>query len=473
MAEEYDLVILGAGTGGYVAAIRAAQHGLKVAVVEKEKLGGTCLHKGCIPSKALLRSAEVFATSKRSEEFGVITNEVSLDFKKVQARKESIVDQLHRGVQHLLKKGKIDVYEGTGRILGPSIFSPTPGTISVERSDGEENTMLIPQYVLIATGSSPRELPGLAADGKYVLTSDHALELEVLPKSIIIVGGGVIGIEWASMLNDFGVEVTVIEYSEQILPTEDAAIAKEAARILKNKGIKMVTGAKVLPETLEKGQGVTVQAEVKGQQELYHADQLLLSVGRSANVADIGLENTDIQVEDGVIVVNEFNQTKESHMYAIGDVIGGLQLAHVASHEGIVAVDHIAGKKPDPINYDTVAKCIYSNPEVASVGLTEKQAVEQGYQIKVGTFPFKAIGKALVYGETDGFVKVIANEDNQDVLGVHMIGPHVTDLISEAALAKVLDAAHFEVAEMIHPHPTLSEVIGEAALAVDGLAIHS
>jgi dihydrolipoamide dehydrogenase len=473
MAEEYDLVILGAGTGGYVAAIRAAQHGLKVAVVEKEKLGGTCLHKGCIPSKALLRSAEVFATSKRSEEFGVITNEVSLDFKKVQARKESIVDQLHRGVQHLLKKGKIDVYEGTGRILGPSIFSPTPGTISVERSDGEENTMLIPQYVLIATGSSPRELPGLRADGKYVLTSDHALELEVLPKSIIIVGGGVIGVEWASMLNDFGVEVTVIEYSEQILPTEDAAIAKEAARILKNKGIKIVTGAKVLPETLEKGQGVTIQAEAKGQQESYHADQLLLSVGRSANVADIGLENTDIQVEDGVIVVNEFNQTKESHMYAIGDVIGGLQLAHVASHEGIVAVDHIAGKKPDPINYDTVAKCIYSNPEVASVGLTEKQAVEQGFRVKVGTFPFKAIGKALVYGESDGFVKVIANKDNHDVLGVHMIGPHVTDLISEAALAKVLDAAHFEVAEMIHPHPTLSEVIGEAALAVDGLAIHS
>ncbi|KHF39522.1 dihydrolipoyl dehydrogenase [Halalkalibacter okhensis] len=473
MAEEYDLVILGAGTGGYVAAIRAAQHGLKVAVVEKEKLGGTCLHKGCIPSKALLRSAEVFATAKRSEEFGVITNDVSLDFKKVQARKETIVDQLHRGVQHLLKKGKIDVYEGTGRILGPSIFSPTSGTISVERSDGEENTMLIPQYVLIATGSSPRELPGLKADGKYVLTSDHALSLEVLPKSMIIVGGGVIGIEWASMLNDFGVDVTVIEYSKQILPTEDEAIAKEAARILKKKGVTIITDAKVLPETLKKDEGVTVHAESKGQQKAYHAEQLLVSVGRVANVADIGLENTDIQVENGVIAVNEFNQTKESHMYAIGDVIGGLQLAHVASHEGIVAVDHIAGKKPDPINYDTVAKCIYSNPEMASVGLTEKQALDQGYRIKVGTFPFKAIGKALVYGETDGFVKVVANEDNQDVLGVHMIGPHVTDLISEAALAKVLDAAHFEVAEMIHPHPTLSEVIGEAALAVDGLAIHS
>ncbi|MDT8862547.1 dihydrolipoyl dehydrogenase [Alkalihalobacillus sp. MEB130] len=473
MAEEYDLVILGAGTGGYVAAIRAAQHGMKVAVVEKEKLGGTCLHKGCIPSKALLRSAEVYATAKRSSDFGVLTGDVSLDFSKVQERKESIVEQLHRGVQQLLKKGKIDVFEGKGRILGPSIFSPTPGTISIEHNDGEENTMLIPQYVLIATGSSPRELPGLSADGKYVLTSDHALTLESLPKSIIIVGGGVIGIEWASMLNDFGVEVTVIEYSNQILPTEDADIAKEAARLMKKKGITLVTGAKVLPESLEKGEGVSIKAERNGEQHVYHADQLLLSVGRSANVADIGLENTDIQVENGAIVVNEFNQTKESHMYAIGDVIGGLQLAHVASHEGIVAVDHIAGKNPEAINYETVAKCIYSSPEIASVGLTEKQATEQGFQIKIGKFPFKAVGKALVYGQSDGFAKIIVNDSNQDVLGVHMIGPHVTDLISEAALAKVLDAAHFEIAEMIHPHPTLSEVIGEAALAVEGLAIHS
>ncbi|GAE24623.1 dihydrolipoamide dehydrogenase [Halalkalibacter wakoensis JCM 9140] len=473
MAEEYDLVILGAGTGGYVAAIRAAQHGLKVAVVEKEKLGGTCLHKGCIPSKALLRSAEVYATAKKADEYGVETGEINLNFSKVQARKKSVVDQLHRGVEHLLKRGKIDVFEGKGRILGPSIFSPTPGTISIERTDGEENTMLIPKHVIIATGSSPRELPGLAADGKYVLTSDHALELEHLPTSIIIVGGGVIGIEWASMLNDFGVSVTVLEASEQILPTEDADIAREAARVLKKKGIKIITNANVLPETLETGDGIAIQAERNGTKQAYKADQLLLSVGRKANIADIGIENTDIEVKNGTIVVNQYNQTKESHMYAIGDVIGGLQLAHVASHEGILAVDHIAGKKPEPLNYDTVAKCVYSNPEVASVGLTEKQATEQGFRVQVGKFPFKAIGKALVYGETDGFVKIIANSDNQDVLGVHMIGPHVTDLISEAALAKVLDAAHVEIAEMIHPHPTLSEVIGEAALAVEGIAIHS
>ncbi|ARK31377.1 dihydrolipoyl dehydrogenase [Halalkalibacter krulwichiae] len=473
MAEEYDLVILGAGTGGYVAAIRAAQHGMRVAVVEKEKLGGTCLHKGCIPSKALLRSAEVFSAAKRSEDFGVITSNVQLNFSKVQERKRSIVEQLHRGVQHLMKKGKIDVFEGTGRILGPSIFSPTPGTISIERTDGQENTMLIPQYVLIATGSSPRALPGLEADGQYVLTSDHALELEALPSSILIVGGGVIGIEWASMLADFGVEVTVIEYGDQILPTEDFEIAKEAVKQLKKKGITFVTNAKILADTLKKNKGIKISAEVNGQLQVFESEKLLLSVGREPNVKNIGLENTDIEVENGAIKVNEFGQTKETHMYAIGDVIGGLQLAHVASHEGIVAVDHLAGKKPEVINYETVPKCIYSSPEMASVGLTEKEAKEQGYQLKIGTFPFKAIGKALVYGETEGFVKVIVNAKNDDLLGVHMIGPHVTDLISEAALAKVLDAASFEIAETIHPHPTLSEVIGEAALAVDGFAIHS
>jgi dihydrolipoamide dehydrogenase len=473
MAEEYDLVVLGAGTGGYVAAIRAAQHGLKVAVVEKEKLGGTCLHKGCIPSKALLRSAEVYETAKRSDDFGVVTGDVSLDFSKVQKRKESIVEQLHRGVQHLMKKGKIDVFEGTGRILGPSIFSPTPGTISVEMSNGDENMMLIPQNVIVATGSSPRTLPGLEVDGNYVLTSDEALQLESLPQSIIIVGGGVIGIEWASMLNDFGVEVTVVEYGSTILPTEDKDISKEATKVLKKKGIKIVTDAKVMADTLEKGDSVSIKAAIDGKEETFTAEKLLVSVGRSANVKDIGLENTDIIVENGVIEVNNFYQTKESHIYAIGDVIGGLQLAHVASHEGIIAVDHMARKNPMPIDYDTVSKCIYSHPEMASVGITEDEAKKRGHNVKIGSFPFKAIGKALVFGETDGFVKIVVDADNDDVLGVHMIGPHVTDMISEAALAKVLDAAHFEIAHTIHPHPTLSEVIGEAALAVEGKAIHS
>ncbi len=471
VAQEYDLVILGGGTGGYVAAIRASQAGLKTALVEKGNLGGTCLHKGCIPSKALLRSAEVYATAKKSEEFGVITSDVSVNFAKVQERKGKIVDQLHKGVQHLMKQGKIDVYEGMGRILGPSIFSPTAGTISVEMNNGEENEMLVPKNVIVATGSRPRTLPGLEIGGN-VMTSDEALSMEEIPKSIIIVGGGVIGIEWASMLADFGAEVTVLEFADRIIPTEDKDISKEMQRLMKKRGVNIVTKAKVLPETLKQDGGVTISAEVKGEQKEFKAEKLLVSVGRQANTEGIGLENTDIQVEKGHIVVNEHLQTKETHIYAIGDVIGGLQLAHVASHEGIHAVEHIANQNPSPIDYDLVSKCIYSAPEAASVGLTEDQAKEQGHKVKIGKFSFRAIGKALVFGESDGFVKIVADEETDDILGVHMIGPHVTDMISEAGLAKVLDATPWEVAHTIHPHPTLSEAIGEAALAVDGKAIH-
>ncbi|MEH7124451.1 dihydrolipoyl dehydrogenase [Bacillus sp. JJ1503] len=472
MAEEYDLVILGGGTGGYVAAIRASQLGLKTALVEKGKLGGTCLHKGCIPSKALLRSAEVYATTKRSEEFGISASNIEVNFSKVQERKNKIVDQLHKGVQHLMKQGKIDIYEGTGRILGPSIFSPMPGTISVEMNNGDENAMLIPKNVIVATGSRPRTLPGLEIGGN-VMTSDEALMMEEIPSSIIIVGGGVIGIEWASMLSDFGAEVTVVEYADRIIPTEDKEVSREMQRLMKKKGVKIVTGAKVLPETLKQAESnVAISAEVKGEQREFTAEKLLVSVGRQANIEGIGLENTDIQVEKGFIATNEFFQTKESHIYAIGDVIGGLQLAHVASHEGIVAVEHIANENPQPINYSLVSKCIYSSPEAASVGYTEEEAKEMGFKVKTGKFSFRAIGKALVFGEADGFVKIIADEDTNDILGVHMIGPHVTDMISEAGLARVLDATPWEVAHTIHPHPTLSEAIGEAALAVDGKAIH-
>ncbi|WP_430785384.1 dihydrolipoyl dehydrogenase [Virgibacillus flavescens] len=472
MAKEYDLVILGGGTGGYVAAIRASQLGLQVAIVEKGDLGGTCLHRGCIPSKALLRSAEVLRQTKEASEYGIDTKDTSLNFAKVQERKNSIVSTLHQGVQGLMKKGKIDVYEGFGRILGPSIFSPMPGTISIEYENGDENTMIVPKNVLVATGSRPKSLPGLEIDGSVVMSSDEALQMEELPKSIIIVGGGVIGIEWASMLADFGVDVTVIEYLDQILPTEDDAIAKEAEKLLKNKGIRFVKSAKVLADTLSIDKGVTIEAEINGKNETFKAEKMLVSVGREANTTNIGLENTDIVVDKGFIQTNKNYQTKETHIYAIGDVIGGMQLAHVASHEGIVAVEHMADQNPHPIEYDNIPSCIYSNPEIASVGLTEKQAKDKGFDIKVGKFPFKAVGKALVHGESDGFVKIIADKNTDDLLGCHMIGPHVTDMISEAGLAKVLDATPWEIAESIHPHPTLAEVMGEAALAVDGKQIH-
>ncbi|WP_077603105.1 dihydrolipoyl dehydrogenase [Oceanobacillus sojae] len=472
MAAEYDLVILGGGTGGYVAAIRASQLKMKVAIVEKAALGGTCLHRGCIPSKALLRSAEVYQQTRNADEFGVEVNEPVLNFIKVQQRKKAIVDQLHKGVQGLMKKGKIDVYQGFGRVLGPSIFSPMPGTISVEYENGDENDMLIPKNVLIATGSEPNTLPGLDFDGELVISSNEALEMEELPKSMLIVGGGVIGVEWASMLNDFGVDVTVLEYQKQILPTEDKDVAKEMEKQLKKRGVKIVTGANVQADTLAKNDYISVEAMIGDKTERFEAEKMLVSVGRKANIENIGIENTDIQISNHVIDTNGFYQTKESHIYAIGDVIGGMQLAHVASHEGIIAVEHIADENPQKIDYNAVSSCIYANPEAARVGLTEKQAKEEGYELVIGKFPFKAVGKALVYGETDGFVKIITDKKTQDLLGVHMIGPHVTDMISEAGLAKVLDATAWEISQTIHPHPSLSEVIGEAALAVDGKQIH-
>ncbi|MDW0112104.1 dihydrolipoyl dehydrogenase [Sporosarcina saromensis] len=474
MAQEYDVVILGGGTGGYVAAIRAAQLGLKTALVEKDLLGGTCLHRGCIPSKALLKSAEVYQMTKNeATHFGVDTTGTTLNFSRVQARKDEIVSQLHKGVTALMKKGKIDVYEGHGRMLGPSIFSPMPGTISVEMNNGEENEMLILKNLIIATGSRPRTLPGLELDEQQILSSDGALRMTELPTSMLIVGGGVIGIEWASMLNDFGVEVTVVEYADRILPTEDEDISKEMKKLLSKKGITFVTGAKVLPDSLEKSKdSISIAADVSGETTQFTAEKMLVSVGRQANTEGIGIENTEIQIENGYIQTKTTFQTKESHIYAIGDCIGGLQLAHVASHEGITAVEHIAGNNVEPINYTTIARCIYSSPEASSVGLTEKQAKEQGYDVKVAKFPFAAIGKALVNGNADGFVKVIADKQSDDLLGVHMIGAHVTDLISEAGLAMVLDATPWEVASTIHPHPSLSEVIGEASLAVDGKAIH-
>lgn len=474
MAREYDVVILGGGTGGYVAAIRAAQLGLKTALVEQGKLGGTCLHKGCIPSKALLKSAEIFDTAKnQAAAFGVDTKEVTLDFSRVQARKEGIVKQLHSGVTALMKKGKIDVFEGLGRMLGPSIFSPMPGTISVEMNNGDENEMLILKNLIIATGSRPRTLPGLNFDEQQIMSSDGALAMEALPKSIIIVGGGVIGIEWASMLNDFGVEVTVIEYADRIIPTEDEDISKEMKKLLTKKGINFVTNAKVLPETLVKtADSVTISAKLNGEVMAFTAEKMLVSVGRQANVEGIGLDNTEIELDNGYIKTRPTFQTKEHHIYAIGDVIGGLQLAHVASHEGIAAVEHIAGLKNEPIDYTKISRCIYSSPEASSVGITEQQAKDQGFEVKIGKFPFMAIGKALVNGNSDGFVKIVADKNTDDILGVHMIGAHVTDLISEAGLAMVLDATPWEVASSIHPHPSLSEVMGEAALAVDGKAIH-
>lgn len=473
MTKEYDLVILGGGTGGYVAAIRAQQLGMNVAVVEKEKLGGTCLHNGCIPSKALLKTAQLYRDMKQSSIFGIKTEKLALDFSEAQNRKNKIIDTLHQGVQSLLKKANIDVYHGFGRILGPSIFSPIPGTISIEYENGTENTMLVPKNILIATGSKPRLIPELPIDGDKILHSDQALQLDQLPKSMVIIGGGIIGIEWASLLQDLGVQVTVIESNETILATEDVDIRKELQSSLENRGVTFITNAQIDTEKLTiNDSNVSISVKQAEESMIIEAEKILISVGRDANSNEIGLNNTSIQTRNGFIETNEVYQTKESHIYAIGDCIGGMQLAHVASAEGIIAVEHMAGKNPAPLNPLHIPACIYSYPEVGKVGLTEQSANDQGYSVKVGKFPFQGIGKAHVNGDTTGFVKVVVDEQTEDVLGVHMVGAHVTDMISEAALAKILDATAWEISKTVHPHPSLSEGILEASLAVDQLQIH-
>lgn len=473
MAITVDVAVLGGGPGGYTAAIRAAQSGKKVAIVEMDKLGGTCLHKGCIPSKSLLRSAEVYRTLLQSASYGidVEAGAVSLDFGKVQLRKTSTVEQLHRGLQGLMKKYGIEVIHGRGRVIGPSIFSPKSGSLAVELSDGEMESV-VSANLIIATGSKPRLLPGLEADGKFVLTSDDALVLESLPKSVLIVGGGVIGVEWASMLQDFGVDVTLAEAGARLLPGEDTEVSAALTKALRSRGVRVLTSVQLDTGSCETSQdGIGIKATTQDGDVTLTAEKLLLSVGRTANIEGIGLENTDIRTKDGFIDVNEFGQTTEPHIYAIGDVVGGVQLAHAASHEGLAAVDHICGGKPSLVPHHMIPRCIYSSPEIASYGLTEDGARTRGHDVKIGKIPFQAIGKALVLGDTEGFVKVIADRRTNDILGVHMIGPHATDLISEASLAGWLNATPWEVAQMVHPHPTLAEALGEAMMAVDGKAI--
>lgn len=473
MAIQVDVAVLGGGPGGYTAAIKAAQMGKSVAIVEMDKLGGTCLHRGCIPSKALLRSAEVYSTLLHAGRFGIQVDgeAVSLQFDAVQNVKTEKVGQLYRGLQLLMRKHGIQVISGKGRIIGPSIFSPKSGSLAVELADGEMETV-VSTNLIVATGTRPRVLPGIEADGETILTSDDALQLETLPDSILIVGGGVIGVEWASMLSDFGVEVTLVEAASRLLPGEDAEVSAELIRALKKRGVRILTGIQLDLGSLSKEGGqVSIKAETSEGSVTLSAGKMLLSVGRQANVEELGLENTDIRVKDGFIQVNDSLQTSEPHIYAIGDVTGGVQLAHAAAHEGLIAVEHLCGGKPAPAESRYIPRCVYSRPEIASVGYTAEQAKKHGFEPKTAKIPFAAIGKAIVLGEPEGFVKVVADEKTGDILGVHMIGAHATDLISEASLAQVLNATPWEVGATIHPHPTLSEALGEAMLAVDGKAL--
>ncbi|PZD93451.1 dihydrolipoyl dehydrogenase [Paenibacillus sambharensis] len=469
MTIQVDVAVLGGGPGGYTAAIRAAQLGKTVAIVEMDKVGGTCLHKGCIPSKSLLRSAEVYHTVKEAEQFGVVTGgESTLRYDLVSKRKADTVDKLYKGLQYLMNKHKIEVIKGKGRIIGPSIFSPRSGALAVELADGEMETV-ISANLIIATGTRPRRLPHLNYDGVHIMTSDDVLEMKALPSSILIVGGGVIGVEWASMLHDFGAQVTVVEAADRLLPGEDEDVSAELMKLFRTRGIRVLTKVNLKLESCQSGEGrVAIEAESADGHLQLEAAAMLVSVGREANIQEIGLEATDIQVQNGFVKTNAMLQTREPHIYAIGDVTGGVQLAHAAAHEGVFAVEHLSGQKPDLVEAHRIPRGVYSRPEVASLGWTESQARSQGFEVKTGKIPFAAIGKAVVKGETDGFVKVVADKATGDVLGVHMIGPHVTDLITEAALADLLNASVWEVGQLIHPHPTLSEALGEAMLAVDG-----
>lgn len=467
---EFDLLVLGGGTGGYVAAIRAAQLGMKVGVVEKDRLGGTCLHRGCIPSKSFLRSAEVYHQMQQAHSFGLTATGVGVDYPGVVARKDRIVANLYRGVQGLLQKAGVTVINGTGTLMAPSIFAPN-GWVSVRLADGEMEKIEA-QNIIIATGSRPRTL-GIPIDGRRTFTSDEILAHAVLPQRMAIIGGGAIGMEWASLYSDFGVEVTVLEALPRILINEEPEVAEEIARLFRRRKVQIQTGVRVLTDSVEMMEDrVSVRYVVDGREETLATDVLLVSAGREPNSQGIGLESFEkIRVENGYIQVDSFQRTGQPGIYAIGDVVGG-GLAHVAAHQGIIAVEHMAGRSPHPLDRKKVPRCTYTRPEVASVGLTEEEARQAGHQVKVGRFPFRGIGKAQVFGEIDGFAKLVADARSGELLGAHLVGPHATDLISEAGLALVLNATAWELTVSVHPHPTLAEIFGEAALAVEDRAIH-
>jgi dihydrolipoamide dehydrogenase len=462
--DRFDLVVLGAGTGGYMAAIRAAQLGMSVALVERDKLGGTCLHQGCIPTKALLHTADVYHEALTGADIGVRVSGIEVDWPAANARKQKIVDQLHKGLQFLMKKNKVETITGTGRLLSPQ-------QVAVE-GEGVART-LDAGHVILATGSYAKSLPGVKLDGKRVISSDHALALDAVPTSAIVVGAGAVGLEFASMWSDLGAEVTVVEALPRVAPAEDAEVSQVMARNFTKRGMKVMAGAAMdLKSVRASGDGVKVSVGGDDGPTELSADVMLLAVGRGAVLDGLGLDKTAVKVENGFVAVDDDLRTAEANIFAIGDVVGGYMLAHVAGHEGIHAVEVIAGQKPEPLDYNRMPRCTYSRPQIASVGLTEEQAKEAGVEVKSGKFPFSALGRAMINDATEGFVKIVADATTGEVLGAHMVGGGVTDLIAEPVLAEVLEGTAWELGISVHAHPSLSEAIGEAAMAVDGRAIH-
>lgn len=466
MATTYDVVIIGSGPGGYVAAIRAGQLGLKTAIVEKDsRFGGTCLLRGCIPTKAMLKSAELADHARHASDFGVLLGDVRIDIRKVLERKDKVVQQNAGGVAFLLKKNKVDTHNGWGAITAP-------GEVTVTTEDGKKT--LATRHIVLATGSDPRRIPGYEIDGERTLTSDELLDLPAIPEHLLVLGAGAVGVEFASVYRSFGSKVTVVELMDRLVPVEDAEISKEFEKAFKRRGIDVHTATKLTAlERTDTGVRARLEPTAGGKASSVTASHFLLAVGRKPMTDKIGLENTKIELDRGFIHVDEYGRTAEPGIYAIGDIVAGTPLlAHAASAEGIVAIEHIAGKNPPPINYREVPGCTYANPEIGSMGLTEQQARDAGHELKIGKFPFTAIGKAKVLGDTTGFVKVVADAKYGEILGVHIIGPQATDLIAEIGPLIKLEATLEELARTIHAHPTLSEAVGEAAHAALGHALH-
>lgn len=460
----YDIIVIGSGPGGYVTAIRAAQLGLKTAIVEKENLGGVCLNWGCIPTKALLKSANVFEYITHAADYGIKVAEPKADFGGMVNRSREVAGGMSKGVQFLLKKNKIDVLMGTGVVK--------PGKkVAVTDADGKVTEYTADKGVIIATGARSRQLPNLTQDGEKIIGYREAMTLKTQPKKMVVVGSGAIGVEFAYFYNAIGTDVTVVEYMPNIVPIEDIDVSKQLEKSFKKAGINIMTGSSV--EAVDtKGKGCVVTVKTAKGEEKIECDVVLSAVGIEANIQNIGLEEMGIVIDKGRILVNDFYQTNIPGYYAIGDVIPTAALAHVASAEGIICVEKIAGHNPEPLDYGNIPGCTYCSPEISSVGMTEAQAVEKGFKIKVGKFPFSASGKASAAGAKDGFVKLIFDEQYGELLGAHMIGANVTELIAEIVAIRKLETTGHELIKTVHPHPTMSEAVMEAAAAAYGEVIH-
>jgi dihydrolipoamide dehydrogenase len=459
----YDVIVIGSGPGGYVAAIRASQLGLKTAVVEKESLGGICLNWGCIPTKALLKSAQVFEYINHAADYGIkVPAAGEVDFEAVIKRSRGVADGMSKGVQFLMKKNKIDVIMGFGKLK-------SKGVVEVKNDEGTKD--ITAKHIILATGGRSRELPNLKQDGKKVIGYRQAMSLPKQPKSMIVVGSGAIGIEFAYFYNSIGTQVTVVEYLDNIVPLEDEEISKQLVRILKKQGINIMTSSNV--ESVDSsGDVCKVTVKTAAGTEVLEAEIVLSAVGISTNLEGLGLEETGVKTDKGKVLVDDFYKTNVEGVYAIGDIVKGQALAHVASAEGIICVEKIAGHSPEPLDYNNIPGCTYCSPEIASVGYTEKAAREAGYELKIGKFPFSASGKASAAGAKDGFVKVIFDAKYGEFLGAHMIGLNVTEMIAEVVTARKLEATGHEIIKSVHPHPTMSEAVMEAAADAYGEVIH-